>query len=111
VEDGDPNRDIFGSEMWGTGKSKGFWRLSELEVQSWPANGQAWERWDPGADTRSNCESVTVGVTVQGAGLSMTKQRCELWDIEKGAPGGELANRWKGDVRREDRRRRRHQRP
>jgi hypothetical protein len=104
--DSDPTRDIFGAEMRGTGKSKSMWRLDELEVQQQRKNNtppQNFVRWDPGADTKSNCQPVTVGVTVEGVGLSTTTERCEVWDIDKGANAPDFANRWRGHVWRSER--------
>lgn len=105
-DDADPEHEIIGSEMFGTGISKGLWTLTELEAQATPREGtvpQRWIGWDPKADAKSECVDVTVGVTVQGVGLSVTQPRCEKWDIDKAEPGGEFANRWKGEVRRQDR--------
>jgi hypothetical protein len=105
-DDNDPDHETLGSQMYGTGKSKGFWTLKELEVQSYPEAGtapQRWIDWDPKADAKTNCQSVTVGVTVEGIGLSTEQQRCELWDIEKGVDPADFGNRWKGGVRRTDR--------
>jgi hypothetical protein len=105
-DDGDPDHQTLGNEMWGTGKSKGFWVLKELEVQSYPEQGtapQRWVEWDPKSDTKTDCQNVTVGITVKGVGLSVDQQRCELWDIEKGVDPADFANRWKGSVRRGDR--------
>jgi hypothetical protein len=105
-QDNDPDHETLGSQLHGTGKSKGFWTLKELELQQYPDEGtvpQRWVDWDPKADAKTNCQGVTVGVTVQGVGLSTEQQRCELWDIEKGADPGDFANRWKGSVRRADR--------
>lgn len=105
-EDGDPENEIIASQMFGTGISKGLWELTELEVQATPREGtaaQRWIDWDPKADTKGDCQDVTVGVTVQGVGVSKTHQRCETWDIEKNEPGGDFANRWKGEIRRKDR--------
>lgn len=105
-EDNDPDHQFLGSMLHGTGKSKGFWVLKELELQSYPEEGtdpQRWVDWDPKADIDTKCKTETVSVTVRGVGLATEQQRCEKWDIEKGETPGDFANRWKGSVRRGDR--------
>jgi hypothetical protein len=105
-EDNDADHQSLGSMLYGTGKSKGFWTLKELELQSYPEEGtapQRWVDWDPKADLKTECETATVSVTVHGVGLATEQQRCELWDIEKGETPADFANRWKGSARRADR--------
>ena len=104
--DRDPDHQTLASQMYGTGKSKGFWRLNTLEVQSYPERSgppQRWIDWDPKADTKSECEKTTVTVTVEGLGLSRDAQRCERWDIDKKAGPGDFANRWRGGAVRSER--------
>jgi hypothetical protein len=105
-EDSDPDHQFLGQMLHGTGKSKGLWVLKELELQSYPEEGtapQRWVDWDPKTDLDTKCSTTTVSVEVRGVGLSTEQQRCEKWDIEKGETAGDFANRWKGSVRRGDR--------
>ncbi|MCA1843785.1 MAG: hypothetical protein LC792_11495, partial [Actinobacteria bacterium] len=105
-EDNDPEHQWLGSMLNGTGKSKGFWTLRELELQSYPEKDtypQRWVDWSPDEDLKKECKNETVSVTVHGVGLSREQQRCETWDIEKGETAGDFANRWKGSAHRVDR--------
>ena len=106
LNDGSGATDWFASEMHGTGKSHSIWTLSGLEVDSRATKGTArqdWVDWDPGADARTNCQSQSVSVSYGGASVSVDKQHCELWDIDKGAEAFDMSNWWRGDVWREER--------
>jgi len=106
INDGDSNHDYWASEMYGTGKSHSIWRLTGLEVDSRRKGGtvaQEWVDWDPGADGKQNCASQTVSVSYAGVGVSIDKQHCELWDIDKGREALDMSNWWRGDVWRSER--------
>ncbi len=102
----DGDADYYASEMHGTGKSRGIWALTGLEVDSRRTEGtarQEWMDWDPGADGRQNCASQTVSVSYAGASVGIEKQHCEEWDIDKGAAAFDMSNWWRGDVARKER--------
>jgi hypothetical protein len=104
--DGDQNWDYWASEMHGTGKSHSVWTLSGLEVDQrrrGETARQEWIDWDPGADGKQNCASQTVSVSYAGVGVSVEKQHCELWDIDKGSDPADMSNWWRGDVWRSER--------
>ncbi|MGH9039991.1 MAG: hypothetical protein ACRDZ3_07160 [Acidimicrobiia bacterium] len=104
--DGDPNWDYWASEMHGTGKSHSVWTLTGLEVDQRRKDGtagQEWVDWDPGADGKQNCASQSVSVSYAGVGVSVDKQHCELWDIDKGADPADMSNWWRGEVWRSER--------
>ncbi len=102
----DPNWDYWASEMHGTGKSHSVWTLSGLEVDQRRKPGtphQEWVDWDPGADGKQNCANQTVSVSYAGVGVSIDKEHCELWDIDKGEHPADMSNWWRGDVWRSER--------
>ena len=104
--DGDPNHGYWASEMYGTGKSHSVWNLTGLEVDSRRkagTAGQDWVDWDPGADGKKDCVSQPVSVSYAGVGVSIDKQHCELWDINKGEEGFDMSNWWRGRVWRAER--------
>jgi hypothetical protein len=106
INDGDDNYDYWASELYGTGKSHSVWRLTGLEVDSRrkaDTAGQEWVDWDPGADGKQNCASQTVSVSYAGVGVSIDKQHCELWDIDKGRHALDMSNWWRGNVWRSER--------
>ncbi|MGH9043093.1 MAG: hypothetical protein ACRDZ3_23015, partial [Acidimicrobiia bacterium] len=106
ANDGDPNHGYWASEMYGTGKSHSVWSLTGLEVESRRKAGtaaQEWVDWDPGADGKQNCASQSVSVSYAGVGVSVDKQHCELWDIDKGREALDMSNWWKGQVWRSER--------
>jgi len=107
ADDNDAAYDYWGSEMHGTGKGRGIWTLNGLEVDSRRKDGsshQEWVDWDPGADDNThNCHAQTVSVAYAGVGLSVTKDHCEMWDIDKGKHAADMSNWWRGHVRRKER--------
>jgi hypothetical protein len=106
VNDGDSRFGYWASEMYGTGKSHSVWHLTGLEVDSRrkaDTAAQDWVDWDPGADGKQNCASQTVSVSYAGVGVSVDKQHCELWDIDKGREAFDMSNWWKGSVWRSER--------
>jgi hypothetical protein len=106
INDGDPRHGYWASEMYGTGKSHSIWTLTGLEVDSRrkaDTASQEWVDWDPGADGKQNCASQTVSVSYAGVGVSVDKQHCELWDIDKGREAFDMSNWWRGDVWRSER--------
>ncbi len=107
TDDGIADRDTFGLEQYGTGKSKGVWTLDILEVQSWRKSGTAdqdWVAWNPRADIdQGNCTTTTVGVNVNSAYLEQSAQICDKWDVDKKDEPADFANRWRGNAHRSER--------
>lgn len=107
AKDGNADRQTWSLMHYGTGKSKGAWKLNSLEVRSWRKTGtpdQDWIDWSPRADEdHGNCSSSTVGVNVNAAYLEHTSTHCDLWNIDKGAEPADFANVWMGNVRRSER--------
>ncbi|MGH9040446.1 MAG: hypothetical protein ACRDZ3_09460 [Acidimicrobiia bacterium] len=105
--DGDPTRDYWASQYYGSGKGKGIWTLNRLEADGRRKPGSAaqeWVDWDPGADAAGgNCAPQTVSVSYAGFGVSIQKNRCDTWDIDKGAEAADFANWWRGHARRKER--------
>lgn len=104
--DRDANYDYWASQYYGTGKSHSIWTLSGLEADGRRKPGtahQEWVDWDPGADAEHSCRTQTVSVSYAGVGVSIDKQHCELWDINKGAEAADLSNWWRGDAWRTER--------
>ena len=105
--DGDPAHDFWASQYYGTGKGKGVWTLNRLEADGRRKPGtapQEWVDWDPGADAAGgNCAPQTVSVSYAGFGVSIQKNRCDTWDIDKGSEAADLANWWRGHARRKER--------
>lgn len=106
-DDGNGQRDTYGLDQYGTGKSKTGWTLDLLEVRSWRKTGtpdQDWLDWSPRADSDAgNCRSETVGVSVYGATLENTSQHCDVWDIDKGEEPADFANDWDGSAKQKER--------
>lgn len=99
MADGNDSRWTWGLVQYGTGKSKGIWKLKSLEVQSWRKAGtpdQDWIKWSPDSDMEAgHCSSITVGVNVKVAYLEVAKSMCDQWDISKGEQPADFANRWR----------------
>lgn len=107
TDDGDANTQTYALAQWGTGKSKGIFKLRTLEVESWPKDGsvaQAWKDWSPRSDQDAgDCRGTTVGVNVMAAYIERSATICSRWDISKENPRVHFANRWRGEVRRKER--------
>lgn len=104
--DRDASYDYWASQYYGTGKSHSIWTLRGLEADGRRRPGtahQEWVDWDPGADAEHGCRTQTVSVSYAGVGVSIDKQHCELWDIDKGAEAADLSNWWRGDAWRTER--------
>jgi hypothetical protein len=105
--DGDPAHDYWASQYYGTGKGKGIWTLNRLEADGVRKPGSAaqeWVDWSPGADDNAgHCEPLAVSVSYAGFGLSVQKNHCDTWDIDKGDDAADFANWWRGHARRKER--------
>lgn len=105
--DGDPAFDYWTSQYYGTGKGKSVWTLNRLEADGRRKAGtaeQEWVNWDPGADgDAGHCSPQSVSVSYAGFGLSMQKNHCDMWDVDKGAEAADFANWWRGHARRKER--------
>lgn len=105
--DGDPEHDYWASQYYGTGKGKSFWTLNRLEADGRRKPGspeQEWVDWSPGADADGgHCQPQTIAVNYGAFGVSLTKNHCDKWDIDKGAEGADFANWWRGHARRSER--------
>ncbi|MGH8991044.1 MAG: hypothetical protein ACRDZ7_05890 [Acidimicrobiia bacterium] len=104
-DDRDGAKDYFASQLWGTGKSRGIWTLTGLEVFARRTDHtahQEWVDWDPGADADINCQPQSVEVSYGGASVGISKQHCEMWDISKHADV-RFSNWWRGSAWRKER--------
>jgi hypothetical protein len=83
--------------------SKGIWKLHAAAIRSVASTHgapQTWVQWSPlGNEPRSNCGTITLGITIGGAAISAGFNICaDGWTISKGIPAGEFGNCWNGSA-------------
>jgi hypothetical protein len=99
TQDGDSLRDYYALQRYGTAGSNMPWVLKEAELASEPVETSppmSWLDWNPRSDHAGPCSTITVRVTTPLAGVSQQVDRCETWDITKGATGGDFGLAWSG---------------
>jgi hypothetical protein len=86
----DNDRNYYAIDYYGTagpdpaGDPPRTLRDAGLAVES-TDNRAAWHDWDPRTDTSGSCNSITLGVSAFGVGISSNVTRCETWDLTKPA--------------------------
>ncbi len=106
IQDGDPQRDFYALQRYGTAGANMPWVLKEAVLGSEPVESSppmAWQDWNPRSDRSGPCQTITVRVTTPLAGVSQAVDRCETWDITKGATGGDYSLEWSGCACAQDR--------
>jgi hypothetical protein len=106
TQDGDSQRDFYALQRYGTAGANMPWVLKEAELESEPVESSlpmSWQDWNPRSDRSGPCQTITVRVTAPIVGVSQTLDRCETWDITKGATGGDFSLVWSGCACAQDR--------
>lgn len=96
--DGDPARDYYGLQRVATFGANVPWVVKAASISATPVEAglMNWIDWSPRNDRSGVCQPYTVWVTAPVGGLNVAVDRCETWDITKGARGGDFRLDWYG---------------
>jgi len=96
--DGDPARDYYGLQRLATAGANAPWVVKSAGIVATPVDAglMTWVDWSPRGDRTGPCQPFVVWITAPFAGLMTPLDRCETWDITKGARGGDFRLDWSG---------------